>query len=45
MKKGVLKNFAVLKGKHLHWSLFSIQSQAFRPAALLKRDSNTGVFW
>ena len=30
--------------KHLCWGLFSIILQAFRPATLLKRDSNTGVF-
>ena len=34
-KKGVLKNFAVFTGKHLCWSLFLIELQAFRPAALL----------
>ena len=26
------------------WSLFLIKLQAYRPAALLKGDSNTGVF-
>ena len=31
--KAVLKNFALLSGKHLCWSLF-----------LIKRDSNIGVF-
>ena len=29
--KGVLKNFAILLGKHLCWSLFLIMLQAFRP--------------
>ena len=36
-KIDLLKNFAIFKGNHLCWSLF-------RPATLLKRDSNTGVF-
>ena len=40
----VLKNFANFTGKHLFWILFLIKLQAFKPAALLKRDSNTGVF-
>ena len=40
----VFKNFANFTGKHLCWSLFLIKLQAFRPAAFLKRDSNTGVF-
>ena len=44
VKKGVLKKFANLTGKHLCWSLFLIKLQAFRPATLLKRDFNTGVF-
>ena len=43
-KKGVLKNFAHFTGKHLCWSLFLIQLQVFRPATLLKRDSNAGAF-
>ena len=30
-------------GKHLSWGLFLIKFQAFKPATLLKRDSNTGV--
>ena len=30
--------------KHLWWSLFLIKLQSFRPAILLKGDSNTGVF-
>ena len=41
VKKGVLKNFANFTGKHLRWSLSLIK---LRPATLLKRDSNTGVF-
>ena len=43
--KGVLKNFAIFTGKHLCWSFFLIKLQAYRPAALLKRNSNTGVFY
>ena len=43
-KINVLKNFAMFIGKHLCWSLFWTKLQAFEPAALLKADSNTGVF-
>ena len=43
-KKAVLKNFAVFIGKHFCSSLFLIKLQAFRPATLLKRDSDTDVF-
>ena len=43
-KKTVLKNFAISTGKHVCLSLFLINLQAFRPASLLKRDSNTGLF-
>ena len=43
-KIGVFKNFANFTGKHLRWSLFLIKLKAFKPATLLKRDSNTGVF-
>ena len=43
-KIGVLKNFAILTPKHLCWSLFLIKLHAFRPATLLKRDSNKDVF-
>ena len=42
-KIGVLKDFANFTGKHLCCSLFLIKLQA-RPAALLKRNSKTGVF-
>ena len=42
-EKGVLNNFAIFTGKHLCWSLFLMKLQA-RPATLLKRDPNTGVF-
>ena len=30
--------------KHLRWSLLLIEMQAYRPASLLNRRSNTGVF-
>ena len=43
-KKGVLWNFANFTGNQLCWSLYLIELQAFRPAALLKRDSGTDVF-
>ena len=42
-KIGVLKNFANFIGKHQCWSIFLIKLQAWRPATLLKRDSNTGA--
>ena len=48
MKKAFLKNFAIFTGKQLCWSLFVGVSLspvlAFRPATLLKRDFNIGVF-
>ena len=43
-KKGVFRNFASFTVKQLCWSLFLIELQTFRPAALLKRDYNTNVF-
>ena len=43
-KERVLNNFANFTIKHLCWSLFVIKLQAYRPATLLKRDSDTGVF-
>ena len=44
-KIGVLKNFANFEEKHQCWFLFLIRSCNFiRPATLLKRNSNTGVF-
>ena len=43
-KIGVLKNFTICTGKHLCWSLFLMKLQAWRPATLLKIDSNTGVY-
>ena len=42
IKKAVLKNFAICKGKHLSWSLFLTDLQAWR--SLLKRDSNSFFF-
>ena len=44
IKIGVLKNLAIFTGKHLSWSLFLIKLQAGSAAALLKRDSDIGVF-
>ena len=43
-KIDVLKKFPSFTGTHLCWSFFLIKPQALRPATLLKRDSNTGVF-
>ena len=43
-EKAALKTFALITGKHLCWSLFLVVLQAFRPATLLKKDSNTGAF-
>ena len=43
-KIGVFKNFTKFTGEHLCWSLFLKRLQAWKPATLLKRDSNTGVF-
>ena len=43
-KKGVLKSFANLTEKHLCWSHFLVKMEAWGPATLLKRDSNTDVF-
>ena len=41
VKKAAVKNFAIFTGKHHWWSLFSMKWQAWKPATLLKRDSNT----
>ena len=41
---GILKNFAMFVLKHLCWSLFLINMQAWRPATLSKIDYNIGVF-
>ena len=40
----VVDNFPNFTGKHLCWSCFLITFQTWRPATLLKRDSNTSVF-
>ena len=40
----VHKNFANLIGKKVYWRLFLIKLQALSPAALFKRNFNTGVF-
>ena len=37
----VIKNFSIFTGKHLCWNLYWIRLQAFRPATILKRDSDT----
>ena len=39
----ILKNVPIITGKHLRWSFFLIKLQTWRAAALLNRDSNTGV--
>ena len=36
LKTGVIRNFAILTGKHLCWSLFLIKLQALWPATLFK---------
>ena len=43
-KIDVLKNIANFTGNYLWWNLFLIKMQAWRFTALLKRDSNAGVF-
>ena len=43
LKIGILKKFAIITEKHLCWSLFLIKLQTWRPAALLNRDSSTGI--
>ena len=44
VKIDVLTNFANFTWKHLCWSLFLIKLQVWKPATLLKRDSNTAIF-
>ena len=36
-KIGVFEKSTIFTGKHLHWSLFLIKLQAWRPATLVKR--------
>ena len=43
-EKSVIKNSANFTGKRLNWSLFLVTLLSFKPATLLKRDSNTSVF-
>ena len=44
-KKGILKNFAKVTGKHLYQSLFFNKVAELKPATLFKKiDSDTGVF-
>ena len=43
-KVGVLKSYAIFAGTHLHWSLFLIKFQSFRPATLIRRDSYCKIF-
>ena len=42
-KKGVLRSFAKVAGKHLCQSLFFNKVAGLRPATLLKKDSGTDV--
>ena len=44
LKKGVLENFAISTGKYLCCSHFLVMLQTFRPATLIRRDSNIGIF-
>ena len=43
-KKAILKNFSIFTENDLGWTLFLIKWQSFKPATLLKKDSNTAVF-
>ena len=40
----VLKNFAIFTEKHMCWNLFLIKLQSSRPATLLRKHSDKGVF-
>ena len=44
MKIFILRNFTKSTGKHLSQSLFFIKVAGLKPATLLKRASDTGVF-
>ena len=44
LKVVVRKSYAIFTGKRLRWSPFLIKFQSFRPATLLKRNSNKSVF-
>ena len=43
-KTGALKIFAIFTGNHLCWSVFLINLQVWRPAALSKRDPSLNFF-
>ena len=43
-KKTVFKNFVILKGKHLCWSLFLIKLQASRPPTQLLSCKHCKIF-
>ena len=43
-KIGIPKIFVIFTGRHLCGSLFLIELPGYRPATLLKRDSNAVVF-
>ena len=42
-KTDFFKNFAIFTGKHPRWILFVMMLPAYKPANLLKRDSNTSI--
>ena len=44
LKKAVLKNFGIFKGKIFPWNLFLINFQGCKPAVLSHGNSNVGVF-
>ena len=44
MRKAVLKNLKILIEKYLCWSLYLVDLQAYKPATLLQRDSNTNAY-
>ena len=43
-KEAILKNFSIFTENDLGWTLFLMKWQSFKPATLLKKDSNTAVF-
>ena len=45
IKKAILKDFVRFTGKHLCWSLFFNKLAGLSPVTLLKRNSNTDVFF
>ena len=44
MQKAVLKNFTILTGKKLWWSLFFNKILDLQARSFIKRDSNTDAF-